>query len=357
MGIIRKPCLFGVFFLVLFLLGGCQESQLIAGEDTEKNEEAPTTSEEKTQADFYQQLLAYHAPIVLQETANIPKGDAITRFDFDGDWNGNNNWKNLKHFSTPAFVYGGVIESQRFYFLTYAFFHPRDYSDICLPYICHENDLEGAIFTIRKDQTPFGQFFVGQAFAHNQITTKKAPVRINPSTMEKDPQGQVALRIESSGHGVYFSTGTWPKKTLIYTHGLVASNPGGQSQGTFTYQFLQIQSLWNKRSQIGKESVFQRTYRYKGARMGIPEPIPHAFAGTRYGKGLAQPPWAWKAGRLARGDWFLDPLLAIKPHAPDWSNEEAYLFHPYFDIFPEDEEPDPMPQPSPEFEASPMSSS
>ncbi|HKZ03770.1 MAG TPA: hypothetical protein VJ180_16120, partial [Pyrinomonadaceae bacterium] len=61
---------------------------------------------------FYRRLANFHAPINFQDTevrgetqdggstssVDQPiqrRGDFMTRFDFDGDWNGLNNWSNL----------------------------------------------------------------------------------------------------------------------------------------------------------------------------------------------------------------------------------------------------------------------
>jgi hypothetical protein len=97
---------------------------------------------------FQLELAAYHAPVLLQSTGKKAKADAITRFDFDGDWIANNNWKNLDHFSTPAYVYYEVFETRSHYFIWYAFFHPRDYASLCIWWVCYENDLEGAMIIV-----------------------------------------------------------------------------------------------------------------------------------------------------------------------------------------------------------------
>ena len=83
--------------------------------------------------------------------------DFITRFDYDGDWRGDNNWRNAYLFDLPGYVYYSVIESSRHYFITYAFYHPRDYTarpyEGFAPKTEHENDLEGCTVTVEKDGT------------------------------------------------------------------------------------------------------------------------------------------------------------------------------------------------------------
>ena len=62
--------------------------------------------------------------------ATTHRFDFITNFDFDGDWTGNNNWEHAadSKFPMKGYVYYSVIESQNYYFITYADFHARDWS-------------------------------------------------------------------------------------------------------------------------------------------------------------------------------------------------------------------------------------
>ncbi len=101
----------------------------------------------------HRKLAEYYAPVLYQETKSAVL-DSVTKFDFDGDWNGANNWMNAYHFELPAYVYYAVIESANHYFITYSFFHPRDYSarpmEGFAPKTEHENDMEGCTLTIEK---------------------------------------------------------------------------------------------------------------------------------------------------------------------------------------------------------------
>src|SRR5262245_27278563 len=94
----------------------------------------------------YRQLAEHYAPVVYQETKSALL-DSITRFDYDGDWNGANNWRNAYLYDLPGYVYYAVIESTNHYFITYAFYHPRDYTaqpfEGFAPKTEHENDMEG----------------------------------------------------------------------------------------------------------------------------------------------------------------------------------------------------------------------
>jgi hypothetical protein len=56
----------------------------------------------------------------------------------------------------PATAYYSVVESCTHYFISYSFFHPRDWSDTIFDQE-HENDLEGALLAVRKDGSTFGR--------------------------------------------------------------------------------------------------------------------------------------------------------------------------------------------------------
>src|SRR5262245_58081349 len=88
-------------------------------------------------SEFYRKLAFFHAPILYQDTevrgqsqdegnqssVDQPiqrRGDFLSRFDFDGDWNGLNNWGNYakrppadrnKDTMARAFIYYSVVET------------------------------------------------------------------------------------------------------------------------------------------------------------------------------------------------------------------------------------------------------
>ena len=52
----------------------------------------------------HRKIAEYYAPVIYQETKSAVL-DFVTRFDFDGDWNGANNWKHAYLYELPANVY------------------------------------------------------------------------------------------------------------------------------------------------------------------------------------------------------------------------------------------------------------
>ncbi|MGH9754640.1 MAG: hypothetical protein ACREA2_17830, partial [Blastocatellia bacterium] len=133
------------------------------------NSGAETARLSNDRRDFYRKLAFFHAPILFQDTetrgqsqdegnsASVDqpiqrRGDFIARFDFDGDWNGLNNWANFakrppadrnKDTMARAFMYYSVVETETHYFINYCAFHAQDREPRCTDVECHENDLEG----------------------------------------------------------------------------------------------------------------------------------------------------------------------------------------------------------------------
>lgn len=102
--------------------------------------------------------LAYaYAPIHYQDTDSTNyRADYVTRFDYDGNMVATDNWENLTKFPLAAYAYYSVVESCTHWFISYGFFHPRDWTDSAADQE-HENDMEGLLTIVRKDGTPYGK--------------------------------------------------------------------------------------------------------------------------------------------------------------------------------------------------------
>jgi hypothetical protein len=102
------------------------------------------------------QLITRWAPILYQSvtqaggTGSWGRADFMTSFDYDGDFNGQNNWDNIDANRLNAAMYGLVSESTTHYFIYYTMFHPRSWINSSF-YDEHENDAEGAVLLVRKD--------------------------------------------------------------------------------------------------------------------------------------------------------------------------------------------------------------
>jgi len=123
------------------------------------------------------------APVFFQSTGDV--ADYLTRFTYDGDWQGSNNWDNLYYYPLRGYVYWALEETEDYYFIFYLTFHPRDwcgypgpfpwpFSELwplnkiqCLPPETeHENDLEGVVLVVDKLDTgpsfPYGRVVLAE---------------------------------------------------------------------------------------------------------------------------------------------------------------------------------------------------
>jgi len=317
---------------------------------------------ESRRSDPYRALAEHYAPFLAQETWFDPKADIPCRFDFDGDWQGDNNWDNLEEGSSQAFVYYAAMETETHWFLIYNVFHARDYSDRCVVGTCHENDNEGIILTIRKDGTPFGRLEVMETLAHNNIysvTTDKAirnGVHTIDGGIEFYQQSHPVVFIESGGHGIYgtrtansrysferdeFSDSTG--MTLIYKG--TPERPRHANDRLVGYELLPIYEEWWLKAEEGKwdARTFDDYFRYEpfGGRPGLAAKIGGAFYGRKEAANRAKPFWGWhdgqtlKKGVLAVGQWGLDPAYAVSRNLQfpaDQPFSLDYVYNPYLGI-------------------------
>ncbi|MGE0126913.1 MAG: PKD domain-containing protein [Blastocatellales bacterium] len=153
--------------------------------------------------EFYRKLAFFHAPILFQDTeirgqsqdegnpASVDqpiqrRGDFIARFDFDGDWNGLNNWANFsrrppagknKDGMARAFIYYSIVETETHYFINYCAYHAQDREPRCTDVQCHENDLEGGLHVVRKgpENSGMGTLWMMMYLAHDNWFTYLTP--------------------------------------------------------------------------------------------------------------------------------------------------------------------------------------
>lgn len=124
--------------------------------------------------DPYPAVALAHAPVHFQDTdASAPMNDELAAIDYDGNWVTTDNWDNLDHpetwtTGTHAVVYRSVVDTCTHWFVTYAFYHPRDWTDTVFDQE-HENDLEGLVLAVRKDGSPTGAVEAAITAYHNDF--------------------------------------------------------------------------------------------------------------------------------------------------------------------------------------------
>jgi hypothetical protein len=293
----------------------------------------------------HRRLAEHYAPVVFQESRSTVL-DFIAKFDYDGDWKGDNNWRNAYLYDLTGHVYYSVIESTNHYFITYAFYHPRDYTarpyEGFAPKTEHENDMEGCTITIEKDGTPFGKVVLLETLAHdvffkyeNRDNRKVAAGGSKIDGSIQFVEGRPAVYVEAEGHGVKAATrahvasrNSFPG--IIYRYTGTASVPGSNRDPNATYDLVAIEdTLWAHRFEIGSTFCCADSYTMNGggtARVGS------AFNGP-IGGCAAKPPWGWDQAndKIAKGDWFRDPLKAYPTQLRIQNFTGSYVHNPYLE--------------------------
>ncbi len=298
------------------LLGGC----------------APHVPPPMTPSLSYKDLAFHYAPVMYHGTAS--NQDYPTRFDFDNDWIGNNNWEHQPAGDLTPYVYYSVIETETHWFLFYSVFHPRDYTaEPCeTSNGCHENDLESLQLVVLKDGSRYGKVQALETLAHNHIYLYPADETVTDGYLHSDgpallEAGRPVVYIETYGHGIRGKPISLRQGKVTYRVGKHPRMAHGL-QGEAIYGLLSIyDTLWPRREDIGDGHAFDRPFFY-GRNV-----LPAAFDGDTYGFDKANTPWGYdqeRGRKLHRGDWFLDPAKALAFHATfSTPFSHRYLFNPY----------------------------
>ena len=313
------------------------------------------------QPDAERTVAARFAPVFYQALGENPRSDYITKFDFDGDWRGDNNWENAadKKFPLRAYIYYAVSETRTHYFIHYAVFHPRDYkggeqkgrflSDLNREgakivgdrdpsgmlndaTIAHENDMEGALVVVEKTGKDIGKARVRfvETLAHNAFLRYGIESSVTGVGAFKADDGRVSLYIEPRGHGIEAYRGDEKqKKFLIYKFTGKAEDPESLKTDTVGYELLPIRTtLWPRARAAKRTSTYGKSHDYATISIDMASPtgrvtakkiklgaLGSSFFGTEGGENMARPPWGW-FDRDRRTDplglWFFDPATIIK---------------------------------------------
>jgi hypothetical protein len=305
-------------------------------------------------------LLARWAPVFVQHVAWHDGGrDRPTRFDFDGDWVATNNWKNQSRFGhrLPAHVYGSAVLTATHAYLSYYLFYPRDWMrPFCLPFVCHENDLEAVLVVVGR----------GPSAGASRSTSRGGPSEGELQLVETKPHwsyvgrtaaevmlsadGRPVVRVQSQKHGTYPCAPNEDRcrpdrGRLLYTLAAPGAAPDlsphevrGQE---VHYTLLPLHdTIWRHRSALAASSgamwaAGEQPLRYAGSLQGrLGAPLGTMIAASVHRAG-ARPPWGLRAPVGARGDWFLDPaavtLARYRLKDATAPGSRTYVHHPYLD--------------------------
>jgi hypothetical protein len=270
-----------------------------------------------------------YAPVHYQDTdsSDYPS-DYITAFDYDSDRVSTNNWDNRGSGQWPATAYYSVVESCSHWFITYAFYHPRDWSDTIFDQE-HENDLEGLIVSVRKNGTTYGALEGMITVFHTDFfsfTPAGSPYTNGHENIDGSVSFETAGGIsrpktvqEAKGHGLkawpYASdfNGAANQDGIIYypTQG-AAEYPSSGNDRNVPYRLVDINTtngMWaaalNDANAGSAAQTFASFGTFKGDTSG------GCGSGLKScGTNSANTPWGWDDGNddaSYRGEFALDP--------------------------------------------------
>ena len=300
--------------------------------------------------EFTREELAYRwAPVWYQNTAEKPRWDYITRFDYDGDWAGDNNWENVDDDGVDmrGYIYYSVVETSTHWFIGYYDFHPKDWdSDEYWDTDEHENDMEGALVVIRRSGG-YGNLISLITSAHNDfyqygrgsVTDGHEDIDGNIEfTAVGEETDHPNLYVQSGGHGVYgdedeaghgFWAADWGEHEtfpggdgiIYYPSAEGASEPNGGAEILEAfYELIDIQVFWDRRfGPYGKGQTFED--------FGV-----LASDDASDGSG-AHLPWRWDDGDdgdTYTGEFFYDPADMVDVHLNNLAPfDHKYSYNPY----------------------------
>lgn len=338
------------------------------------------------------EIAAHFAPVFHQALGDSPRADFITRFDFDGDWRGDNNWANAldpRH-RLRAYVYYAVSETPTHFFVHYAVFHPRDYKGgrtagpllseairegarrggrydptglSTEAVLAHENDMEGCLVVAAKqtDALALARVVYVETLAHDRFHKYATEaVAAAPGATVRLEGARPLLYVEPRGHGVMAYEGgakqTSERGVVIYKFAGRAEDPEARRTAEVGYDLLPLyDTLW-ARSRGGPNQTFGRAFDYgartlavagargravsRRARVGTRGA---AFRGRVGAAAAARPPWGWfdrEERDVAPGSWFFDPAATVKRHfrlGADFST--TYLHAPFLGVWRREKRP------------------
>jgi hypothetical protein len=231
---------------------------------------APVYAESASDRDFRAELALRYAPIHHQEVHTHGRhalggaADYITSFDFDGDDDASNNWDHAgdPRYPLAAHAYYSVVETASHWFITYQFFHPRDWSSTFFE-TEHENDSEGLLLAVARDGSRLGALRAAVTVVHSDFYSY-VPAGSHWSSGKEDVDGALSLRpFAGELHAVTAQQAethalkAWPyyrigSEGVVYypslTQAEVPSGPNDRSVLYRLHDMLEPSGLWERRN-------------------------------------------------------------------------------------------------------------
>ncbi|MES2731699.1 MAG: hypothetical protein V4714_08120 [Bacteroidota bacterium] len=310
---------------LLTAMSGCNSDKELQ-EVAPKNASTVQAGARATSFDF--NLALRWAPVHLQDVdatgkyALGGKSDYITNITFDNDWVATNNWNNAGTNLLKAHSYFSVVETSTHWFVIYAFYHPRDWTDVFFLYELdqHENDLEGYLSVIKKDGSTYGSLQGIVTVAHSDFYSflpQGSPLQEN----QEDIDGTLSFETyngnphpltaqEAKGHGLKaFPYNNINGDGIKYypSSAYVAEQPENGNDRFVAYKLVDIfepNGLWEQRF---------NTNLFSSPEGGIKSTV---------GSGGANAPWAWDDGDdvPGKGELATDPARLVNSYFKNLGN-------------------------------------
>ncbi|RKN21119.1 hypothetical protein D7147_10015 [Micromonospora musae] len=270
------------------------------------------------------------------------QSDYIAKVDFDGDLNGRNNWDRTGQAGTSlaAHAYYSVVETSTHWYLTYLFFHPRDWTDHPFFETEHENDGEGVLLAVERDGSTYGALRGAVTVAHSDFYSY-TPTGSTWSGGRETVDGTLQFQAsphdsfqhpvtaqEAQGHGLK----AYPQYTingdgLVYYPSTVAETPSDGNDRDVRYKLIDIfaaDGLWAQRAD---STLFAGLGTFAGDTSG------DCGSGTwSCSANSANAPWGWDDGNdlPARGELASDPAkLSVEYFTIPAGLSRTYTYNPY----------------------------
>jgi hypothetical protein len=308
--------------------------------------EGVNVSRSARDADFRAALALRYAPIHQQDVHRRGRhslggaADYITSVDFDADDDASNNWDNAgdPRFPLAAHAYYSVVETASHWFVTYQFFHPRDWSSTFFE-TEHENDSEGVLFTIARDGSRFGALRAAVTVVHSNFFSY-VPTTSRWSSGRENVDGKLTLHPYAGElHPVTASQAethaikAWPyysirDEGIVYYPSLttaeVPSSPNDRHVQYQLHDMLEPGGLWARRA---NPRLFARNGTFAG----------NASGGCGQGvfwcrRDAAHAPWAWNDhdDESPTGSITTDPAGLVRAYfVTHERTSNVYEFNPF----------------------------
>jgi hypothetical protein len=319
--------------------------------------------------------VARYAPVIFQETtAENRHWDYLCAIDFDGDWNTENNMKNLESDtegkSLKATVYYSLIESKTHFIILYSIFHPLEWSrekeDLTRWY---ENDIKNVQVVVKKQsrnssegqiwmlaiQRSSGIDFYKTAEAYvkeRRVKFQNFKLLFADSQGEPSPEGTHPILIMTSGHHNVFvpkerpeyfeNIGDWqsrPGVLYVPSQSLSEGEVSGKKDTPRTqYALVDIaELLWDTSEAKPHNASFQRPFfDYADEQISF-EDVPvwlkgESLEGVRtHSENPNIVPFAFgkHLGKNSQGTFFFNPIAAYQTYFFVYGWSLHYIYHPY----------------------------